>query len=159
MNQPFIYDRTIYFRDTDAAGVVYFANGLSICHEAYEALLAVAGIELQSFFRGGEIAVPITHASIDFFKPMFCGDRIMVSLVTTLLSPESFQIEYELFSDIESVEKKAIAKALTKHVCIDSNTRKRCHLSQDLLKWLTIYSYHRSSEPKKFFKSVAKQHF
>ncbi len=151
MNQPFIYDRTIYFRDTDAAGVVYFANGLSICHEAYEALLAVAGIELQSFFRGGEIAVPITHASIDFFKPMFCGDRIVVSLVTTLLSPESFQIEYELFSDIESVEKKAIAKALTKHVCIDSNTRKRCHLSQALLKWLTIYSYHRSSEPQEIF--------
>lgn len=138
MNQPFIYDRTIHFRDTDAAGVVYFANGLSICHEAYEASLAASGIELQSFFRGVEIAVPITQASIDFFKPMFCGDRIVVSLVKTLLSPESFQIEYQLFFDIESVEKKAIARALTKHVCIDSITRKRCNLSQALLKWLTI---------------------
>jgi 1,4-dihydroxy-2-naphthoyl-CoA hydrolase len=138
MNQAFIYDRTIHFRDTDAAGVVYFANGLSICHEAYEASLEASGIELQSFFRGGAIAVPITHASIDFFKPMFCGDRIVVSLVKTLLSPESFQIEYQLFFDIESVEKKAIAKALTKHVCIDPNTRKRCNLSPALLKWLTI---------------------
>ncbi len=138
MNQPFIYDRTIHFRDTDAAGVVYFANGLSICHEAYEASLAASGIELQSFFRGGAIAVPITQASIDFFKPMFCGDRIVVSLVKTLLSPESFQIEYQLFFDIESVEKKAIASALTKHVCINPSTRKRCNLSQALLKWLTI---------------------
>ena len=137
MNQPFIYDRKIYFGDTDAAGVVYFANGLSICHEAYEASLAASGIELQSFFRGGAIAVPLTHASIDFFKPMFCGDRIVVSLVKTLLSPESFQIEYQLFFDIESVEKNAIAKALTKHVCIDP-TRKRCSLSQELIKWLTI---------------------
>lgn len=136
MNKPFIYDRTIYFRDTDAAGVVYFANGLSICHEAYEASLAASGIELKSFFRGGAIAVPITQASIDFFKPMFCGDRIVVSLVKTLLSPESFQIEYQLFFDIESVEKKAIAKALTKHVCIDPTTRKRCNLSPDLLKWI-----------------------
>jgi 1,4-dihydroxy-2-naphthoyl-CoA hydrolase len=151
MNQPFIYDRTIYFGDTDAAGVVYFANGLSICHEAYEASLAASGIELQSFFRGTAIAVPITHASIDFFKPMFCGDRIVVSLLATLLSPESFQIEYQLFFDIESVEKKAIAKASTKHVCIDPNTRKRCHLSQDILKWLAIYSYHRSSEPLEIF--------
>ena len=138
MNLPFIYDRTIHFRDTDAAGVVYFANGLSICHEAYEASLAASGIELQSFFRGGAIAVPITQASIDFFKPMFCGDRIVVSLVKTLLSPESFQIEYQLFFDIESVEKKAIASALTKHVCINPSTRKRCNLSQALLKWLTI---------------------
>ena len=136
MNQPFIYDRTIYFRDTDAAGVVYFANGLSICHEAYEASLTASGIELQSFFRGGAIAVPITHASIDFFKPMFCGDRIAISLVKTLLSPDSFQIEYQLFFDLENEEKKTIAKALTKHVCIDPTTRKRCNLSPDLLKWI-----------------------
>ena len=138
MNQPFIYDRTIHFRDTDAAGVVYFANGLSICHEAYEASLAASGIELKSFFRGGAIAVPITHASIDFFKPMFCGDRIAVSLVKTLLSHDSFQIEYQLFFDIESDEKKAIARALTKHVCIDFITRKRCNLSQDLMKWIEL---------------------
>ena len=138
MNQPFIYDRTIHFHDTDAAGVVYFANGLSICHEAYEASLAASGIELKSFFRGGAIAVPITHASIDFFKPMFCGDRIAVSLVKTLLSPEAFQIEYQLFFDIESVDKKAIAKALTKHVCINHSTRKRCNLSQDLMKWIKV---------------------
>ncbi|MCL1493696.1 MAG: acyl-CoA thioesterase [Pseudanabaena sp. Salubria-1] len=138
MNQPFIYDRTIHFHDTDAAGVVYFANGLSICHEAYEASLAASGIELKSFFRGGAIAVPITHASIDFFKPMFCGDRIAVSLVKTLLSPEAFQIEYQLFFDIESVDKKAIAKALTKHVCINPSTRKRCNLSQDLMKWIKV---------------------
>lgn len=138
MNQPFIYDRTIHFRDTDAAGVVYFANGLSICHEAYEVSLAASGIELKSFFRGGAIAVPITHASIDFFKPMFCGDRIAVSLVKTLLSPDSFQIEYQLFFDTESEEKKAIASALTKHVCIDSITRKRCNLSQDLIKWIEL---------------------
>ncbi len=136
MNQPFIYDRTIHFRDTDAAGVVYFANGLSICHEAYEASLVASGIELKSFFRDRAIAVPITNASIDFFKPMFCGDRIAVLLVKNLLSPESFQIEYQLFFDIESDEKKAIAKALTKHVCIDPITRKRCNLSPDLLEWI-----------------------
>jgi 1,4-dihydroxy-2-naphthoyl-CoA hydrolase len=138
MNQPFIYDRIIHFRDTDAAGLVYFANGLSICHEAYEASLAASGIELKSFFRGEAIAVPITHASIDFFKPMFCGDRIAVSLVKTLLSHDSFQIEYQLFFNLESDEKKAIARALTKHVCIDSITRKRCNLSQDLMKWIEL---------------------
>jgi len=136
-----IYHRTINFRDTDAAGVVYFANGLSICHEAYEASLASSGINLKAFFRGEEIAVPITHASIDFFKPMFCGDRIGISLVKTLISPESFQIEYQLFFDEEDVDasvgaKKAIAKALTKHTCIDISTRKRCNLSDQLLQWI-----------------------
>jgi 1,4-dihydroxy-2-naphthoyl-CoA hydrolase len=133
MNKSLVYQRTINFRDTDAAGVVYFANGLSLCHEAYEASLAASGINLQSFFKGETIAVPITHASIDFFKPMFCGDRIAIALTPELLSSSEFQINYQLFF----VERdKAIAKAITKHTCIDVATRKRCNLYPALLEWL-----------------------
>ncbi|MFM7886519.1 MAG: acyl-CoA thioesterase [Pseudanabaena sp.] len=138
MNQAFIYDRTINFRDTDAAGVVYFANGLALCHEAYEASLATSGVNLQSFFCGDVIAVPITHASIDFFKPMFCGDHITISLTATQLSAESFQIAYQLYFNGEEEGQKAIAKALTKHTCIDISTRKRCSLSEELLQWIKL---------------------
>ncbi len=133
MHKSLVYQRTINFRDTDAAGVVYFANGLSFCHEAYEASLAASGFNLQSFFKAETIAVPITHASIDFFKPMFCGDRITIALTTELLSSTEFQINYQLFF-IEG--DKAIAKAITKHTCIDVATRKRCNLSPELLEWL-----------------------
>jgi 1,4-dihydroxy-2-naphthoyl-CoA hydrolase len=144
MNRSFRYDRNIHFRDTDAAGVVYFANGLAICHEAYETSLVSAGIRLQDFFRGIAIAVPITHGSIDFFRPMFCGDHITVLLQPTLTSANSFQVEYQLYLaadfDIhkDQLEKAAIAKALTKHTCIDPNTRKRCNLSEELLKWIEL---------------------
>ncbi len=137
MNKSFVYDRPIYFHDTDAAGVVYFANGLSLCHEAYEASLTASGINLKLFFQDKSIAVPITHASIDFFKPMFCGDRIAIALMPTLLSPTEFQIEYQLY--FEEKQEKAIAKALTKHTCIDTNTRKRCNLSDELQKWMKFF--------------------
>jgi 1,4-dihydroxy-2-naphthoyl-CoA hydrolase len=133
MHKSLVYQRTINFRDTDAAGVVYFANGLSLCHEAYEASLAASGINLQSFFKGETIAVPITHASIDFFKPMFCGDRIAITLTTEILSSTEFQINYQLFFGEGD---KAIAKAITKHTCIDVATRKRCNLYPALLEWL-----------------------
>ena len=133
MHKSFIYQRTINIRDTDAAGVVYFANGLSFCHEAYEASLAASGINLQSFFKGETIAVPITHASIDFFKPMFCGDRIAITLTTEILGSTEFQINYQLFFGEGD---KAIAKAITKHTCIDVASRKRCNLSPTLLEWL-----------------------
>lgn len=141
MTKPFVYNRTIHFCDTDAAGVVYFANGLSLCHEAYEASLAASGITLKSFFGCEPIAVPITHASIDFFKPMVCGDRIAIVLMPTLLSDAEFQVEYQLYFELyfgqQGEEKQAIAKALTKHTCIDIHTRKRCdNLSHDLHKWL-----------------------
>jgi len=46
----FVYQRTIHFPDTDAAGVVFFPNYLAICHEAYEEALAAAGINVRAFF-------------------------------------------------------------------------------------------------------------
>jgi 1,4-dihydroxy-2-naphthoyl-CoA hydrolase len=77
--------------------------------------------------------VPITHASIDFFKPMFCGDRIAITLTTEILGSTEFQINYQLFFGEGD---KAIAKAITKHTCIDVASRKRCNLSPTLLEWL-----------------------
>ena len=77
--------------------------------------------------------MPITHASIDFFKPMFCGDRIAITLTTEILSSTEFQINYQLFFGEGD---KAIAKAVTKHTCIDVATRKRCNLYPALLEWL-----------------------
>lgn len=44
----FAYSRHIHFRDTDAAGVVFFANYLALCHEAYEEALAAAGLEISA---------------------------------------------------------------------------------------------------------------
>lgn len=46
----FYYTRIVHFQDTDAAGVIYFANILAICHEAYEASLAAFNINLRFFF-------------------------------------------------------------------------------------------------------------
>lgn len=131
---PFIYSRTIRFQDTDAAGVVYFANGLAMCHEAYEASLAAAGIDLKKFFGGAEIAVPIVHASVDFQKPMRCGDRIQIHLIPQQNSPNEFEVHYQIFH-ADSLE-KLIIQALTRHVCIETATRKRVNLPVSLVDWL-----------------------
>ncbi|MBE9177183.1 acyl-CoA thioesterase [Oculatella sp. LEGE 06141] len=131
---PFIYQRTIFFRDTDAAGVVYFANVLAMCHEAYEASLAASGIEIKPFFSHPNIAIPITHASVDFFQPMFCGDRCQIQLKPELTSNHQFEIHYEIYPD--SRTDKLIGKALTKHVAIDAVKRARVDLPSDLMQWL-----------------------
>ncbi len=128
----FTYSRSIHFSETDAAGVVYFANVLTFCHEAYEASLIASGIDLRSFFSGEEIAVPIVHAEVDFFKPMFCGDQITIAIVPNLLKPSEFEIAYRLFDQ----QREPIGKALTRHVCIQTATRSRQALSPVLLHWL-----------------------
>ena len=122
----FIYEYTIQFRDTDAAGVVYFANIISICHIAYEASLIASGIDLKLFVNNPEFAVPITHTSADFFKPLYCGDRITIELTPRSIDSCRFEITYQLGS----------ATAITKHVIINPSTRKRQELPLALTNWL-----------------------
>ncbi|WP_414543986.1 acyl-CoA thioesterase [Nostoc sp. CCY0012] len=127
----FIYHRTVYFQDTDAAGVVYFANVLSICHEAYEASLAASDINLKDFFTNPSVAFPIVHANVDFLRPVFCGDKLEINLIPQEISVNKFEINYEIM-----VAEVVVAKAITRHVCIDVNSRNKQDLSSEIMQWL-----------------------
>lgn len=130
---PFTYVRTIRFQDTDAAGVVYFANILAICHEAYEESLVAVGIQLQSFFASNTVAIPIVHACVDLFQPMYCGDRLVIHLAPQQLDNHKFEIAYEI---LKPGSDRPVAKAVTRHVCIDPTSRTRQELPAILIHWL-----------------------
>ena len=133
MTFPYEHERIVRFQDTDAAGVVYFTAVLNICHEAYEASLATAAINLRDFFSNqGSVAVPIAHAQVDFFQPLFCGDRLRIQIKPRLLSPQSFELEYQVYA----VKPRPAAIALTRHVCIDPRSRAQQPLPNDLYRWV-----------------------
>jgi 1,4-dihydroxy-2-naphthoyl-CoA hydrolase len=128
---PFVYHRIVRFPDTDAAGVVYFANVLSICHEAYEASLGDMGINLKDFFTHPSVAFPIVHANVDFLRPIYCGDNLAVSLAPQKIGLEKFEITYEM-----RVNEVLVAKAMTRHVCIDASSRTKQELPEAIIHWL-----------------------
>ncbi|MBD2741385.1 thioesterase family protein [Coleofasciculus sp. FACHB-1120] len=127
----FTYTRTIRFQDTDAAGVVYFANVLAMCHEAYEESLIASDINLKLFFGNPNVAIPIVHASVDFFSPMFCGDKVIIQLIPQHLSSEKVEVNYQFIA-----ENRVVAQAITRHVCIDSATRSRKEIPAEMIRWL-----------------------
>lgn len=142
---PFVYTRTVRFQDTDAAGVVYFANVLAMCHEAYEASLVAAGVDLKTFFSGSEIAIPIVHASVDFLKPMFCGDRLEIHLNVIQLKDSEFEIHYRLLP--AGSAEKPLSQAITRHVCIEVKPRSRCPLPEFMHEWLHYWADTTASPP------------
>lgn len=133
----FNYLRRIYLADTDAAGVVYFARGLEICHQAYEESLAETGISLNQIIREKKTALPIVHAESDFLRPIFLGDEIQVSLVASLVNNSEFAIAYQI-TPVDNLE-QILVKAQTKHVCIDPHRRKRMGLPSIMLEWVNRF--------------------
>jgi 1,4-dihydroxy-2-naphthoyl-CoA hydrolase len=131
---PFGYERTIHFADTDAAGVVFFANYLVICHEAYEESLLAAGIELKTFFSENGVVIPVSKSEADYRRPLFCGNKVRVTAQVSQLSEDSFEVRYDM-ARLGNPEKCA-AKVRTEHVCIDSTSRRRKSLPDANLAWI-----------------------
>jgi 1,4-dihydroxy-2-naphthoyl-CoA hydrolase len=131
---PFIYQRTVHFADTDAAGVVFFANYLAICHEAYEEALSASGINLKTFFSDNGVVVPIAKSEADYRRPISCGDKLLVSVSPKSLTPDSFEISYEITR--LGPPDKCASKVRTEHVCIDSGTRARKSLPGSMAAWV-----------------------
>jgi 1,4-dihydroxy-2-naphthoyl-CoA hydrolase len=122
----------IQLRDTDAAGVVYFANFFTICHAAYEASLSTTGIDLRLLISGSAVALPIIHASGDFKRPLYCGDRVQVLLIPTYISESEFHVNYRLCL----TDGKVAATILTKHLAIGVSDRQRAKLPPMVDAWI-----------------------
>jgi 1,4-dihydroxy-2-naphthoyl-CoA hydrolase len=131
---PFSYQRTIHFSDTDAAGVVFFANFLSLCHEAYEESLAAAGIDLTTFFSDHGVVVPISKSEASYLRPLRAGDKVLVTVTPEPISENSYALKCEVVK--LDAAKKTAARVRTEHVCISSKTRERLPLPPALAAWL-----------------------
>lgn len=130
----FQFPYRICLADTDAAGVVYFARLLEICHRAYEAALAAAGLELGQFLgRDAKLALPIVRVEGRFFAPLYCGDEAIVGVAPTALDACRYGVDYQIFSPRQDAP-AAIAR--TEHACIDLYQRQRQPLPEDLRAWV-----------------------
>lgn len=129
----FCHRRPIYLSDTDAAGVIYFASIFPICHEAYEASLAAAGIPLSKLLQTNT-AVPIVRAEAQFRQPLRCGDRCRVQVRPHSWQSHGFSVDYQLILDGPKQDTLA-ATAMTQHCCIEPKTRQRRELPLEMAAW------------------------
>jgi len=127
--------RTVRFGDTDAAGVMHFAQLLRWCHEAYEESLERFGLPAGSIFPGlgpaPEVALPIVHCEADYLRPLVCGDPLAIALEPRRLDHGCFELGYQFRRDGDPV-----AQALTRHLAIRSSSRQRCPLPEPIQRWL-----------------------
>jgi 1,4-dihydroxy-2-naphthoyl-CoA hydrolase len=131
----YIFEHQVRFHETDGAGVVYFANGLVICHIAYEASLTAASLDIGEIFQAQAWACPIIHTSMDYRRPLRCGDQVDIHLTPTRLDDSTFEIHYQVM-----LGEIMAAQAITRHVCIETTSRRRCALPTVMEQWLAHWA-------------------
>jgi len=76
----FAFPIRVYYEDTDAAGVVYYANYLRYMERARSEWLEALGFPLAAFEREHAVAFAVHRATIDFLRPARLDDRLAVSV-------------------------------------------------------------------------------
>jgi acyl-CoA thioester hydrolase len=69
---------TVYFEDTDTAGVVYYANYLKFMERARSDMLRAVGIDQQAMLQGDGSAYFVVEVDIKYRRPARLGDDLQV---------------------------------------------------------------------------------
>ena len=77
---PFCTSVRIYFEDTDAGGVVYYANYLKYLERCRADWLRAVGCEQAELMREQGIAFVVRSVSLEYLKPARLDDLISVDL-------------------------------------------------------------------------------
>ena len=70
----------VYYEDTDAAGVVYYANYLKFMERARTEWLAAIGFPLAAFEREHGVVFVVHRCEIDFRQPARLNDTLAVTV-------------------------------------------------------------------------------
>jgi acyl-CoA thioester hydrolase len=80
MREPFRLPLRVYYEDTDAAGVVYYANYLKFMERARTEWLAALGFPVAAFAREHGVAFVVHRVEVDFLAPARLNDRLEVTV-------------------------------------------------------------------------------
>lgn len=112
-------DFRIYYEDTDAGGVVYYANYLKFAERARTEMLREAGISQSLLLSEEERCFVVRHIESDFLLPARFDEIITVHTVLTAMQGATLQLEQQIMRD----EEVLIAMKVT-IACVNSNSMK-----------------------------------
>lgn len=124
---------TVKLHDTDAAGILFFANQFKIIHDVYEDFLARNGFAFRDRIERLDFFIPIVHAETDYRHPLTVGDTVEVALSIKQVGDSSFTLAYVL----TFFDGTVVGNAETVHVTIDATTRAKISLPEQLRRKLT----------------------
>ncbi|HEY0338651.1 MAG TPA: YbgC/FadM family acyl-CoA thioesterase, partial [Burkholderiales bacterium] len=81
--EAFIWPVRVYYEDTDAGGVVYYANYLKFTERARTEWLRAAGFEQTDLAEAHGVIFVVRAFAIDYLKPARFNDTLQVSVELT----------------------------------------------------------------------------
>ena len=116
------------FRQSDSAGILFFAEIFNLAHDAYEEWVQQLGFSYSEWFENSKWAVPLVHCSADFKRPIRAGTTLSVCAELIETSAKSFTVRWSFLST-----EQTLAFCSTKHTFVDKGTFKSMEIPPEVL--------------------------
>ena len=131
MNAPFVHPVRVYWEDTDAGGVVYYANYLIFMERARTEWLRSLGFEQQVLRESHGVVFVVRRVEIDYLAPARLDDLLVVTTQRTEMTRTCLTLAQEIVAD------HPLTRAKVQIVCIDPTSFKPVKIPEPLLEILT----------------------
>jgi acyl-CoA thioester hydrolase len=91
MAEPFAWQLRVYYEDTDAGGIVFYANYLKFFERARTEWLRAAGISQQALAETQACMFVVKSTAVDYHSPAKLDDELKLSVVVEKLGRASVQ--------------------------------------------------------------------
>lgn len=112
----FMWPVRVYYEDTDAGGVVYYANYLRYMERARTEWLRHLGFEQDRLLEEDRIVFPVRRIEVEYLRPARFNDRLEVR--TRILAPGRASIGFE--HEIIRAGGESVCRGRVDVVCVDA---------------------------------------
>ncbi len=132
----FTYDTSVKLHNTDAAGLLFFADQFNLAHDTYELFMESIGFSFRYILQESDFLLAIVHAEADFLQALYSGDKLTIQLRVDKIGTTSFTLAY----DLTMAKRGSVGTARTVHVCIDKESREKKSLPDPLVAALSEHT-------------------
>ena len=131
MSQVFDIKVRIYWEDTDAGGVVYYANYLKFMERCRTDWLRALGVDQYQLRAERQLQFAVVSVTVDFLRPAVLNDEIIVTAALERLSGATISFKQTIRRGDQQ-----LIDASTRVACLDSVTLKPRGIPKDLfMEW------------------------
>jgi acyl-CoA thioester hydrolase len=117
----------VYWEDTDAGGVVYYANYLKFMERCRTDWLRALGVDQLQLRAARGLQFAVVSVTVDFLRPAVLNDEIIVTAELMRMSGATIAFRQTIMrGDAQLIE------ASTRVACLDSGTLKPRPIPKDL---------------------------
>ena len=131
MTSPYTHSVRVYWEDTDAGGVVYYANYLKFMERARTEWLRSLGFDQQALREAHGVVFVVRRVEIDYLAPARLDDLLVVTTRRTEMTHTCLTVAQEIVAD------HPLTRARVEVVCIDPVRFKPVKIPGPLLEKLT----------------------